>query len=108
MSDDGILIGGPDKRSIVLQDCDPSWATRFKQERQRLSTALGELARRIEHVGSTSVTGLVAKPIIDTQLSGDDVGDDAHSVGPVEVFVLLDALRQGHGAALPRRATYRR
>jgi GrpB-like predicted nucleotidyltransferase (UPF0157 family) len=38
---------------------------RFEREHDRLQQALGELALRIEHIGSTAVPGLAAKPIID-------------------------------------------
>jgi GrpB-like predicted nucleotidyltransferase (UPF0157 family) len=41
----------------------------FAAERERLTAALGGLAMRIEHNGSTSVPGLAAKPIIDIQIS---------------------------------------
>ena len=52
------------KRVIVLP-YDPAWATDFETIRMELSDVLGSLALRIEHVGSTSVEGLCAKPIID-------------------------------------------
>src|SRR5436190_22530845 len=54
-----------------LQICsyDPGWALEFEAERDRIARALGALARRIDHNGSTSVPGLEAKPIIDIQVS---------------------------------------
>ncbi|MBV8162281.1 MAG: 16S rRNA processing protein RimM [Acidimicrobiia bacterium] len=54
---------------IVVVDYDPSWPGRFDTEAARLRDALGTAALRIEHVGSTSVPGLAAKPVIDIQLS---------------------------------------
>ena len=84
MSDDRVLIGGREKRTIVLQDWDPTWSTTFDTERQRIAFALGDVARRIEHVGSTSVTGLAAKPMIDARLSVDDVEDEDSYIGPME------------------------
>ena len=48
---------------------DPQWALEFQAEQERISTALGDLARRIDHNGSTSVPGLAAKPVIDIQVS---------------------------------------
>ena len=48
---------------------DPNWPAAFDDERSRLSTALGGLAARIDHHGSTAVPGLAAKPIIDIQVS---------------------------------------
>jgi GrpB-like predicted nucleotidyltransferase (UPF0157 family) len=50
---------------IVVVASDPGWPARFLQLRDRLAAALGPLAIRIEHVGSTAVPGLAAKPIID-------------------------------------------
>src|SRR5207245_2322167 len=47
---------------------DPGWVDRFECEATRIRQALGDGALRIEHVGSTSVAGLAAKPIIDIVL----------------------------------------
>jgi GrpB-like predicted nucleotidyltransferase (UPF0157 family) len=48
---------------------DPGWPAAFEAEAIRLRTALGMLALRIDHHGSTSIPGLGAKPIIDIQVS---------------------------------------
>ena len=48
---------------------DPGWVLQFDSERDRIARALGELARRIDHHGSTAVPGLEAKQIIDIQVS---------------------------------------
>jgi GrpB-like predicted nucleotidyltransferase (UPF0157 family) len=50
---------------IVVCDYDPGWPVTFEQERTRLQDALGAIVLTIEHVGSTAVPGLAAKPIID-------------------------------------------
>jgi GrpB-like predicted nucleotidyltransferase (UPF0157 family) len=49
----------------LLRLHDPAWATHFADLQANLSRALGELALRIEHVGSTAVPDLMAKPILD-------------------------------------------
>jgi 16S rRNA processing protein RimM len=54
---------------VVLVDHDPEWADVAAAEMTRLSRALGQQAVRIDHVGSTAVRGLAAKPIVDLQLS---------------------------------------
>jgi GrpB-like predicted nucleotidyltransferase (UPF0157 family) len=54
---------------VVIAPYDPVWALRFEREAERLHGALGALALRIDHVGSTSVPGLAAKPVIDIQIS---------------------------------------
>ncbi len=61
---------------IVLVEYDPGWLDRFKDEAKRIRTVLGEHALRVEHVGSTSVPGLTAKPIIDIVLVVTDSGNE--------------------------------
>lgn len=51
--------------AIILAEYDPAWPALFEEERARLQEAIGEWAVAIEHVGSTAVPGLAAKPIID-------------------------------------------
>ncbi len=97
MSDDGILIGGREKRPIVLEDWGQHWVERFEQERERIVRALGDVARRTEHIGSTSVPGLAAKPIIDIQLSMADVEDEASYVPAMEAAGYVLRVREpGH------------
>ena len=52
-------------RNIVVLPYDEKWKQAFKEIKNELDAALGSLAISIEHVGSTSVEGLAAKPIID-------------------------------------------
>jgi GrpB-like predicted nucleotidyltransferase (UPF0157 family) len=54
---------------LEIRPYDPSWVVEFENERARLQAALGVVAVRIEHNGSTSVPGLAAKPVIDIQVS---------------------------------------
>lgn len=54
---------------ITLTDYNPAWPALFEAEARRLRAAFGADALRIDHVGSTSVPGLVAKPVIDIQIS---------------------------------------
>jgi GrpB-like predicted nucleotidyltransferase (UPF0157 family) len=62
---DRALIGGRERRDIVIADYDPAWPRRFAAERDRIAGALGGRALRIEHIGSTAVPDLAAKPIVD-------------------------------------------
>jgi GrpB-like predicted nucleotidyltransferase (UPF0157 family) len=55
----------PPRRLVVVSDYDPRWPGDFEALRVRVAAALEELAARIEDVGSTSVPGLAAKPVID-------------------------------------------
>jgi GrpB-like predicted nucleotidyltransferase (UPF0157 family) len=50
---------------VKLDPYSHQWAVRFTAERRRLSRALGSVLYRIEHIGSTAIPGLDAKPIID-------------------------------------------
>ena len=54
---------------IVIAPYDPAWPAMFEAEAARIRRVFGDLALRIEHVGSTSVPGLAAKPVIDIQVS---------------------------------------
>src|SRR5262245_46402501 len=54
-----------DRRKVELVPHDPSWAQQATAESKRLAQAIGEALVRIEHVGSTSIPGIVAKPTID-------------------------------------------
>ena len=56
-------------RRVELADPDPDWPARFAQEEARIRRALGDLVVRVDHVGSTAVPGLPAKPVIDVQVS---------------------------------------
>jgi GrpB-like predicted nucleotidyltransferase (UPF0157 family) len=78
------LIGGSEKRQIILLAYDPAWAKDFQTERRKVVGALGLLPHRVEHVGSTSVPGLAARPIIDIQLSMPNVEDEDAYVPQLE------------------------
>lgn len=76
MNDDAELIGGREPREILVVPHDSSWPDRFEIEHGRITRALGDRVFRIDHVGSTSVPGLAAKPIVDIDLSVDDPEDE--------------------------------
>lgn len=70
--------------AIEVAPYDERWPARFTEWRSRLAAALAAAAIRIEHVGSTAVPGLAAKPIIDIQVSVADTEDEATYVPAVE------------------------
>ena len=72
-----VLIGGIEKREIVIVDYDPRWPGKFQEHAAILSRALGSKAIAVEHVGSTSVPGLAAKPIIDIDVLVEDSTDES-------------------------------
>lgn len=63
---------------------DKEWPARFASWRKVISDALERVALRMEHVGSTSVPGLAAKPIVDVQVSVADIADEQSYVPPLE------------------------
>lgn len=81
------IVSGSD-RSVVdlieVVDYNPDWPRQFQSWRERLAPALGDNLVRIEHLGSTSVLGLSAKPIIDIQLSMANVNDESSYVPHIE------------------------
>jgi GrpB-like predicted nucleotidyltransferase (UPF0157 family) len=60
-----VLIGGLEPGRVLLVPADTSWPARFAREQRRIVRALGDVAVRVEHIGSTAVAGLAAKPIVD-------------------------------------------
>lgn len=60
-------------RKIEVVDYDPSWPERFTEERNLLRKTLGDIAVEVQHIGSTAVPGLAAKPIIDILIEVTDL-----------------------------------
>lgn len=76
---------------IVIVDHRPDWPPRFDHLAADLRRALGDVATRIDHIGSTAVPGLAAKDIIDIQVTVADLDDERiadalRSVGAIERF----------------------
>jgi GrpB-like predicted nucleotidyltransferase (UPF0157 family) len=63
---------------------DDAWARQADEELRRIGEALGPLAVRLEHVGSTAVPGLAAKPILDLQLCVASMEPRAGYIGPLQ------------------------
>jgi GrpB-like predicted nucleotidyltransferase (UPF0157 family) len=82
---------------ITVVSYDPVWPELFRQLGAQLREALGGLALRIDHIGSTAVPGLAAKPIVDVQIS-------VERLEPVEPFrTALEAAGLLYRAANPER-----
>jgi len=91
MSDDSFerrireaIIGEIEQPTIVIADYDRAWPERFRREEVRIMAALGEAALSVEHIGSTSVPGLAAKPIVDILLVVQDSGEEASYLPALE------------------------
>jgi GrpB-like predicted nucleotidyltransferase (UPF0157 family) len=76
---------------------DPAWPARFAAWRDRLEAELGPAALRIDHVGSTAVRGLPAKPVIDIHVAVADLEDEPSYVPAIErCGVALRSREAGH------------
>lgn len=87
------FVGQSDTQPIALTDPSVDWPVQFEQLRSRLAAALGADVR-IEHVGSTSILGIAAKPIIDIQVSVPDITDEARYVPAIESVGLTLRMRE--------------
>lgn len=82
---------------VDIVDYEPAWPAMFTDLGAGLRAALGDVAARIDHIGSTSVPGLAAKPVIDIQVS-------VQSFDPLDAFrVPLEALGFVYRADNPER-----
>ena len=80
--------------TIHLAEYDPEWPRLFEREATRIREALGDRALRIEHVGSTSVPGLAAKPVIDIDLVVADSSDEEAYVPLLEAAGYVLRIRE--------------
>ena len=77
MADETGLIGGVEKPRIRIVDYDPGWSRKFQVHAGIITRALGDTALRLEHIGSTSVPELAAKPIVDILVVVQDSADES-------------------------------
>ena len=78
------VAGVPRAAGIEVADPDPHWPQRYRDLAARIRAALGWRALQLEHVGSTSVPGLAAKPIIDIDLTVADPGREQDYIPALE------------------------
>jgi GrpB-like predicted nucleotidyltransferase (UPF0157 family) len=79
------VMDGP-SQDVAVVPADPSWPQVFEELAGRIRKALGSHARQVEHVGSTAVPGLPAKPVIDIDLLVVDPDDEATYVPALEAI----------------------
>jgi len=82
--DADVFIGGPEKADVVITDYNPEWPRRFEIERKKIVGALAGRALAIDHIGSTSVPGLAAKPIVDICLTVADSSVESSYLGDLQ------------------------
>lgn len=67
----------PGGEPVELTKADPLWPLAAAEWSERIQTAIAPTLARVEHVGSTSISGLTAKPVLDLQISVPDINDEA-------------------------------
>jgi GrpB-like predicted nucleotidyltransferase (UPF0157 family) len=86
--DESIYVNGPPpkNRDVVIADYDPIWPHWYESAAFHIREALGDKVLQLDHVGSTSVRGLPAKPLIDINLVVADTTDEDAYVPPLEAI----------------------
>jgi GrpB-like predicted nucleotidyltransferase (UPF0157 family) len=92
-----LLVRGPRPVRVQLAEYDPQWPARFEARAVELRRILGDRARLIEQIGSTSVPGLAAKPIIDIVVGIDDPDDEPAYLPDLEAAGYDHDQREGIG-----------
>ncbi|HEX7805112.1 MAG TPA: GrpB family protein [Cellulomonas sp.] len=77
------IVGGPERLELELHSYDDSWPDLYLDHRRRIRDALAGSDVEIEHIGSTSVPGLAAKPIIDIVVAVDDITAEEDYLDPL-------------------------
>jgi GrpB-like predicted nucleotidyltransferase (UPF0157 family) len=72
------------RRAIEIVPYDPGWPERFQQEQALIVSAIGAHVVQIEHVGSTAVPGLAAKPVIDIMIGIAALERAPQCIAPLE------------------------
>lgn len=91
------LIGGPEAIEVPLHPYDDSWPEAYRRHRDRIREALAGTEAVIEHIGSTAVPGLAAKPIVDIVVAVDDItAEEDHVDALLRAGYVLRVREPGH------------
>ena len=71
------------KSIVILSEYNTEWENQFEYEKKRILDVIGEQVAGIEHIGSTSIKGLIAKPIIDIMVGVEDLSTVSTFVTPL-------------------------
>lgn len=91
---------------VRIEPYDPRWPAMFEEDKRKILEAVGEYVAAVEHVGSTSVPGLAAKPIIDVMAAVRSLADAPACVGPLG-SIGYEYVPE-HEAVMPWRRFFRR
>ncbi|NQX05041.1 GrpB family protein [Rathayibacter sp. VKM Ac-2856] len=91
------IIGGAEPLTVGLREYDAGWPSVFREHERRITDALAGLDVAIEHIGSTAVPGLAAKPIVDVVVAVPDITAEEDHVAPLLAAGYLLRVREpGH------------
>ena len=91
---------------IRIEAYDPRWPSMFEEDKRKILEAVGEYVTAVEHIGSTSVPGLAAKPTIDVMAAIRSLADAPACVAPLAAIGY--EYRPDHEAIMPERRFFRR
>jgi len=72
------------KRPVRIVDYTPHWSSLYKKEKREIHKVVGHIIVRVEHIGSTAVRNLGAKPIIDIMVGVSHLSDADKCIEPLE------------------------
>lgn len=90
----------------ALQLLDHSWAAEYEKVRRAIEASLPGSVRRLTHVGSTAIPGIIGKPVVDIDLLVDDVTDEATYVPQLETAGFRLIFRDDLAGAPHRQLTF--
>lgn len=94
------------QRKVEIAEYDPKWLTLYKDEETKILAVIGHLAVAIEHIGSTAVLGLGAKPTIDVMVGVRQLSDAQRCVEPLGRIGY--EYQPQHEATMPERRFFRK
>lgn len=92
--EDPWVRGKPAPEAVAVVPYDPDWPARYARLAADIAAALGPAALRIDHVGSTAVPGLAAKPVVDIDVAVADPSDEAAYVPALEALGYVLTIRE--------------
>ena len=80
------MPSGDDDDPVIVVPYDGAWPSLFEEERARIERAIGPFVEEIQHIGSTAVPGLAAKPVVDIMVGVRSLGDSPALVARLEAI----------------------
>lgn len=93
-------------RKVEIVEYDPKWAMLYRNEKGKIQAAIGHLAVAVEHIGSTAVPGLGAKPTIDIMVAVRLLSDADKCIGPLRSIGY--EYQPEHEVSMPERRFFRK